>query len=271
MPALNNQICLLKPNLPRNDYPLFIFLPGMDGSGKLLRSQIPKLSQGFDIKCLSIPTDDLANWDVLVNETIALITAEKAKTGHRSVYLCGESFGGCLAIKVILKAPHLCDRLILVNPASSLRRQIFIQWGSYLTEWLPTNLYPLSVLGLLPFLCNAGKIEKSDRQALLTAMQAVPQTTSVWRLSLVRSFDVDSQQLNTIQQPTLIIASQADRLLPSVSEAKHLAQEIPNTQMVLLPTSGHACLLETDVDLWAILKAQNFWLHQEAEPVTNYI
>jgi len=265
MPPLNNQICLLKPNLPRDDYPLFIFLPGMDGSGKLLRSQIPKLSQGFDISCLAIPTDDLANWDVLVNETIALITAEKAKGRHRAVYLCGESFGGCLAIKVVLKAPHLFDQLILVNPASSLRRQPLIQWGSYLTDWLPENIYPLSVLGLLPFLASLGKIEKSDRQALLTAMQAVPQTTSIWRLSLVRSFDVDSEQLSTIQQPTLVIASGADRLLPSVSEAKFLVNQIPNAQMTLLPTSGHACLLETDIDLWEILKAQKFLLHRDQE------
>ncbi|OCR01062.1 alpha/beta hydrolase [Oscillatoriales cyanobacterium USR001] len=260
-----NQICLLKPNLPRLDYPLFVFLPGMDASGELLRSQIPELSQGFDIRCLSIPTDDLANWDVLVDETISLITAEKVKGGYRSVYLCGESYGGCLAMKVILKAPQLFDRLILVNPASSLKRQPLIEWGSYLTNWLPRSFYPLSVLGLLPFLASLGKIEKSDRQALLAAMQAVPQVTSIWRLGLLRSFDVSSEQLRTIQQPTLIIASKADRLLPSVLEAKYLVKEIPNTQMVVLPTSGHACLLETDVDLWAILKERDFLLNREVE------
>lgn len=260
-----NNIRLLTPKLPRVEYPLFVFLPGMDGSGQLLQSQIPKLVEGFDIRCLAIPPTDMASWDVLVSETIALIEAEKAAGNHRSVYLCGESFGGCLAMKVILEAPHLFERLILVNPASSFRQQPWMEWGSYLTQWLPANIYPLSILGLLPVLASLGKIGRSERQALLEAMQAVPQRTTIWRLALVRSFDVGENQLRTIKQPTLVIASGADRLLPSLAEAKLLVKRIPNAEMIVLPTSGHACLLETDVDLYAIIKKHNFLLQRDEE------
>ncbi|MGL5060138.1 MAG: alpha/beta fold hydrolase, partial [Microcoleus sp.] len=147
---------------------------------------------------------------------------------------------------------------ILVNPASSFRQQPWIQWGSYLTQWLPANLYPLSVVGLLPFLASLGKIAEEDRRALLEAMKAVPQTTSVWRLALVRSFDVGENQLRKIKQPTLVIASGADRLLPSVVEGKLLVKLIPHAQMVTLPDSGHACLLETDIDLYEIMKTHKF-------------
>jgi len=264
-----NKIRLLTPKLPRVEYPLFVFLPGMDGSGQLLRSQIPKLAEGFDIRCLAIPTDDMTTWDVLVNETIALIEAEKVAGNYRSVYLCGESFGGCLALKVILAAPHLFQRLILVNPASSFRQQPWMQWGSYLTQWLPANIYPLSIMGLLPVLASLGKIGRSDRQALLEAMQAVPQRTSIWRLALVRSFNVGEEQLRTIKQPTLAIASGADRLLPSLAEAKLLVKRIPNAEMIVLPTSGHACLLETEVDLYAIIKEQNFLLQRDEEKLAT--
>ncbi|HLO49723.1 MAG TPA: alpha/beta fold hydrolase [Kamptonema sp.] len=260
-----NQIRFLRPKLPRVDYPLFVFLPGMDGSGQLLRSQIPKLAEGFDIRCLAIPTDDMASWDVMVSDTIALIEAEKAAGNHRSVYLCGESFGGCLALKVLLAAPHLFERLILVNPASSFRQQPWMEWGSYLTQWLPANLYPLSIVGLLPVLASLGRIGRGDRQALLEAMQAVPQRTTIWRLALVRSFNVGEEHLRTIQQPTLVIASGADRLLPSIAEAKLLVKRIPNAEMIVLPMSGHACLLETDVDLYAIIKEHNFLVQRDEE------
>ncbi len=265
MPDANNKVRFLRPKPPKPDRPLFVFLPGMDGGGLLLRSQIPKLAEHFDIRCLAIPADDMASWDVLVSETIALIEAEKqaGKGSQRPVYLCGESFGGCLAMKVVLEAPQVCDRLILVNPASSFRQQPWMQWGSYLTQWLPANLYPLSVVSLLPVLASLGKISRSDRQALLEAMQAVPQTTSVWRLALVRSFNVDENQLRGIKQPTLVIASGADRLLPSLAEAKLLVKVIPHAEMVTLADSGHACLLETDVDLYAIMQRRNFWTERE--------
>ncbi|MCW6051549.1 alpha/beta hydrolase [Microcoleus sp. A2-C5] len=257
-----NKVRFLTPKPPKGDRPLFVFLPGMDGSGLLLRPQIAKLANHFDIRCLTLPADDMASWEVLVTETIALIAAEK-EANQRSVYLCGESFGGCLAMKIVLEAPQLCDRLILVNPASSFRQQPWVQWGSYLTQWLPANLYPLSVIGLLPMLASLGKIARDDRRALLEAMQAVPQNTSVWRLALVRSFDVDENQLRAIEQPTLVIASGADRLLPSLAEAKLLVKVIPNAEMVMLANSGHACLLETDVDLYAIVQAHNFLTESE--------
>jgi pimeloyl-ACP methyl ester carboxylesterase len=263
MSNANKKVRFLTPKPPQPDRPLFIFLPGMDGSGLLLRPQIPKLARDFDIRCLTIPANDMASWDVLVSETITLIEAEKQAGDRRPVYLCGESFGGCLAMKVVLEAPQACDRLILVNPASSFRQQPWVQWGSYLTQWLPANLYPLSVVGLLPVLASLGKIARNDRHALLEAMQAVPQSTSVWRLALVRSFNVDENQLRAIKQPTLVIASGADRLLPSIAEAKLLVKLIPNAKMVKLANSGHACLLETDVDLSAIMQARNFLTEPE--------
>jgi len=263
MPTANNKVRFLSPKPPKTDRPLFVFLPGMDGSGLLLRPQIAKLAQDFDIRCLALPADDMASWEVLVSETIGLIEAEKAAGNQRQIYLCGESFGGCLAMKIVLEAPQLCDRLILVNPASSFRQQPWVQWGSHLTQWLPASLYPLSVISLLPILASLGKIARDDRHALLEAMQAVPQNTSVWRLALVRSFNVDENQLRAIAQPTLVIASGADRLLPSIAEAKLLVKVIPNAEMVMLANSGHACLLETDVDLYAIVQAHNFLAESE--------
>lgn len=54
--------------------------------------------------------------------------------------------------------PHWFSRLILVNPASSIKQQPWLQWGSYLTQWLPDWFYPSSIVGLLPFLGALGRI-----------------------------------------------------------------------------------------------------------------
>ena len=107
----------------------------------------------------------------------------------------------------------------------------------------------------MPFLGALGRIEASERQALLTAMKSVPQGTSVWRLELLRLFKPSKSDLNRVNIPVLVIASGADRLLPSVLEARFLTQTLPNAQMVVLPDSGHACLLERDTDLYTIIQA----------------
>ncbi|NET43848.1 alpha/beta fold hydrolase [Okeania sp. SIO2B3] len=254
MQVANSQISFLRPTTPRPELPLLIFLPAMDGTGKLLRSQQSRLSSAFDIRCLSIPPNDLSSWKQLLEKTVELIEIEREAIPERPVYLCGESFGGCLALKVAFTTPELFNKLILVNSASSFSQQPLVKYGSYLTQYLPSYLYRLSVTGTLPFLAALGRIERAERQALLEAMQSVSQQTSIWRLELMRSFQVDKNQLKKLKKPVLVIASAADRLLPSISQAKFLVKHLPEAKMVILPNSGHACLLETDVDFYTIIR-----------------
>ena len=127
MPELKNHPYFLTPRSPNPDYPLFIYLPGMDGTGQLLRSQIPSLAAAFDVRCLVIPPHYLSDWQDLANQVTRLIATELSQRNSKRVYLCGESFGGCLALKVALTAPHLLNRIILCNPATSVSQLIIPQ------------------------------------------------------------------------------------------------------------------------------------------------
>lgn len=230
----------------------------MDGTGQLLRTQTTGLEQRFDVRCLAIPPDDLTSWDDLTQIVVELIQSELEQSPGRSVYLCGESFGGCLAMKIALHSPDLFERIILVNPASSFKQQHWLSWGSQVTRWLPGLLYHWSSIGLMPFLANLERLTPDDRYALLKAVQSVPQKTSIWRLTLLHEFDLPETQLQQLRQPVLLMAGLADRLLPSWAEAQRLSKFLPNAKMITLPKSGHACLLEADVNLYEILQAHDF-------------
>ncbi|HAX89713.1 MAG TPA: alpha/beta hydrolase [Cyanobacteria bacterium UBA11370] len=258
MPEVKSHPCFLTPGSLNPAKPLFVFLPGMDGTGELLRSQTQDLVTAFDVRCLAIPADDLTNWDDLSHQVLSLVEAELKGQPSRSVYLCGESFGGCLALKVALLAPDRFDRIILSNPATSLSHHSWLLWGAQWVNWLPDWFYEVSALGFLPFLASLERTTPSDRRALLKAMQSVPGKTVNWRWSMLREFEIDEQQLKRLTQPILILASTADRLWPSLAEAKQLVNALPNAKMVVLPDSGHACLLETEVNLLEILKEQDF-------------
>jgi len=258
----------LSPKAVNPSLPLFIFLPGMDGTGHLLEPQVEALATRFDVRCLSIPANDQTDWDGLADQVIELIAREQHQTATltadrvygaaRPIYICGESFGGCLGLKIVAKATDWCDRLILINPASSFSRLLWLRWSHLFVQQVSDGFYQLSAFGLLPFLIAPDRVLHRHRQALLQASQSVTAASAAWRLNLLREFSLHNLPLGQITQPTLVIASQKDRILPSCSEANTLLQVLPQAKKVVLPESGHACLLETDISLYEILQQQQF-------------
>ncbi|AFZ50137.1 alpha/beta fold hydrolase [Dactylococcopsis salina] len=248
----------LKPKSVHPNYPLFVFLPGMDGTGELIHTQTDTLDQCFDIRSLAIPQNDFRGWDELATAVIELVKEEQENKSEKTTYLCGESFGGCLGLKVLEKAPELFNRVILVNPASSFRERPYLAWGAVGTGWMPEPIYRSSTVLILPFLAAMGRIDTKDRRALLNAMKSVPPQTVRWRLSLLEQFSVDPDRLQAISVPVLLLAAESDRILPSVKEAEYLASYFPNAQIITLPDSGHTCLLESENRLCEILQAANF-------------
>lgn len=259
MQKIRSRICFITPRVLSLEKPLLVFLPGMDGTGQLLRTQTAGLEKIFDIRCLAIPPDDLTDWEELTEKVVGLVEAEQLnRPAGQPIYLCGESFGGCLALKVALHSPHLFSRIVLVNSASSFHRRPWMLWGGQVIQWFPDFLYQLSAIGLLPYIAALERILPEDRTALLQAMRTVHKATSIWRLALLKSFQLENLPLYRLTQPVLVIASGSDRLLPSIADAQQLVKLLPAARLLVLPHSGHACLLEADVNLHQILKSQNF-------------
>ncbi len=268
MPHLVNPLSSPLVGSPKPSRPLFVYLPGMDGTGALFRPQISGLKASFDIRCLSIPSDDLAGWETLVAQTARLIANEQRQVKSRPTYICGESFGGCLALQLAASYPSLCQHLILVNPATSAVHQPWVSWGASITQRLPPTLYRLSTFGLLPLLIQPQRVSLSNRQALLQAMQSVSPRSAAWRISLLTKFTLETLPLGRVKQPVLLLASGADRLLPSLDEAGRLVRHLPNARTVQLPDSGHACLLESEVNLGKLLKSTEFDPSSRALPLS---
>lgn len=259
-------LSLLSPAGQQPEQPLFLFLPGMDGTGRLLRTQLHTLKHRVDIRCARLPTQIGQSWQSLVEQTIQSIHTEHKQFGQRPVYLCGESFGACLALQVIAWAPELVKRLILVNPATAFRSLMWSNWAASSLKLLPNLSYPLACSLLLPFLANLSRVNPHDSHALLTAMQSVGTPLAAQRIELLSQFELPDGILGQITTPTLLIASGGDRLLPSVKEAERLSSMLPQVQVHRLPNSGHTCLLERDVNLGGIMARYQFGITSAAQP-----
>ena len=238
--------------------PLLVFLPGLNETGQgLMSRQMASLKNKFDIRCLVIPPKDLDGWDVIAESTIALIEAELTQN-NRPVYLCSESFGGCLALKMLSQTSNLFAKTILINPASSFYRVPWLNFGSYLFPLTPEWIYYQSAFFTLPFLTHVDKISPQACEDLADTIRCTSKHTAYKRIVMMRDFSIDESQLRQIQQPILLIGSREDLILPSVEEAERLARIFPQATVVTLPHSGHACLVEPDIDLYQIMQANNF-------------
>jgi pimeloyl-ACP methyl ester carboxylesterase len=132
---------LINPYRADLNLPLLIFLPGMDETGaELMKVQTASLKQMFGVRCLIIPPDNFDDWDVLTQETIELARSAIGQTS-RQVYLCGESFGSCIGLKVLEVAPKMFDRIVLINSVSSFRNVLFLNLGSRMVGLTPHFLY----------------------------------------------------------------------------------------------------------------------------------
>nr|WP_255452640.1 alpha/beta fold hydrolase [Synechococcus sp. RSCCF101] len=225
----------------------------MDGTGDLIRPQLSGLTARVDVQAVSIPPDDCSSWDSLRAQMVDLLTAGNRFARRAPRILCGESFGACLALQVAASHPELIDALILINPASSAMGQPWIRWGADLVSSLPRAIYGLSAAALLPFLIAQHRVSPANQRALLQAMRSVQPRSAAWRLSLLADFSARQLPLERIEQPVLLLASGADRLLPSVAEAAALSQRFRRASTVQLPGSGHACLLERKIRLGALV------------------
>jgi pimeloyl-ACP methyl ester carboxylesterase len=219
----------------------------MDGTGKLFDRQIERLSARFDIRCLAIASDDLSGWSGLTTQAIALIAAELGE--GQTLHLCGESFGACLAMQVAGQMGRAVDELVLINPASSFARFPLLAAGGKLSSLVPATMYPFSARILADFLINPDRVATAERHCLIEAMLSVKPQTAAWRINLLKQFQVNAIVSEIRDIPVRLIAGQRDRLLPSVLEVRILQRLLPKSNTILLPGSGHACLLERDLYL----------------------
>lgn len=252
---------LLTPANPSLD--LLIFIPGLDGSDLSIKHQLDGLKSKFEVGYLSISTDNKMSWDQLVRASTSLIQEVSTKMRSssdraRTLCLCGESFGACLALAMAVGAPNEFGNLILINPATSYRNQVWSPLISVVVDQMPKAAYQLSTLILLPFLIVESRVTRDSKQSLLKAMQAFKPQDLSWRLSLLQKFHVPLDSLKIIDIPVLLVSASRDRLLPSDREVEKISTFISNSKIVRLEKSGHACLLEKTTDLGLIIKESGF-------------
>ena len=160
------------------------------------------------------------------------------------IILVGNSYGGALALQAALVHPERVEALILVDAAV------------YVEEEMPAWLFDLPQMRRLGplFARQLGQSEafirqtyldpdqiSEERMELTTIMTKVEEwDMAYWGYLQIWGADTPDYitQIPEIQQPVLVISGDSDAIIP-VSDSQKLHSELPNSELVILPSCGH--------------------------------
>ncbi len=149
---------------------------------------------------------------------------------------CGHSMGGAISLLMALQAPHRVRKLILIGSAARLAVNPTLLEFSSNPDTLPQAVELLIKWSFAP--STPQRIRELTARRLLEGHPLM-----LYRdLSACNQFDL-TRKLNQIQQPTLLLTGELDRMTP-VANAQWLADNLPQVQLEIIPDAGHMVVLE---------------------------
>lgn len=282
------------PLAGRSSLPMMVYLPGIDGTGLAAQRQFESILSRFDLITLVTPPEDRTDFCALVDIVTKFLKEEvPLHPPTRPIYILGESFGGVLALAVAKEAPHLVDRLVLVNPATSFEDSLWPLIGPLLPN-VPSQAYQALPIALAPVLGNpinllAAALDSTDETSSLgDRLNAVvrgaaqllsqlplladllPPETLAWKLKLLQQGCVEvAPILGQVPQRVLLIIGDQDLLIPSKEEGPRLQRALPRAHLRVEKGRSHALLQEGGVDLVAIMEQEGalVWRRRMSAPI----
>ena len=189
-----------------------------------------------------------------VPHTLAAMAADAAAViralGHDQVDVLGFSIGGGVAQEVVLNNPDLVRRLILAGTGhrggGGLTRMPLIVGGAYtkaaLTrldprQFLFFNRDPVGKEAGTAYIARLGE-RTADLDRPISHQARIAQLLAIREAGLGRPHD-----LSRITQPTLVANGDNDVMVAS-SQSRELAEQIPNSRLVIYPDSGHGGIFQ---------------------------
>jgi pimeloyl-[acyl-carrier protein] methyl ester esterase len=257
--------------------PPLILLHGWGLNLRVWDSLMPQLTEHFRVVAIDLPGHGRSGWPgraqtliehaQLVSSTYQLLASKDATLSTQGVNVLGWSFGGQVALSLAsLSAKEAIPVRRLILTATSPKFAASADWPQGLSppvlasfaRQLETD-YRQTVSDFLELQTrgstNSTEVLAVLRNALFTHGEAQREALTEG-FKILASSDLRSW-LPKIQQSTLVIAGQYDRVTPPAA-GKALADHLPHAQYLEIRRAGHAPFLShPDTFMAALFNAQS--------------
>ncbi|HEY6961861.1 MAG TPA: alpha/beta fold hydrolase [Gaiellaceae bacterium] len=211
------------------------------GDSRLWRRQVEALTPQFDVVA-----PDLPGWGrtPLPTESFSFVDVVAA---HLPAALVGNSFGGAVALRTALAHQDGVSRLVLVAaalPTWDWTQQMRDYWDAEAAAFDAGDLDAATQINLDFWLKPEFHDEVREQQRLSMELQSAHEEPEVlWP---------EMAPLSTLEAPTLVVVGDEDKD-DFKAIAQHLAEQIPNADLAVVPGAGHLVGIEQPDELNALL------------------
>lgn len=211
------------------------------GDSRLWRRQVEALTPRFEVV-----TPDLPGWgrSPLPHERFSYV---EAVAEHLPAALVGNSFGGAVALRTALAHPDRISKLVLVDPglpAWDWTEEMRDYWAAEEEAIDAGDLDAATEINLAFWVAPEHHDEVRPQQRLALELQTAHEEPEVaWP---------DLAPLSSLTVPTLVVVGELDKG-DFRAIAQHLAEEIPDADLAVVPGAGHLVGLDQPEELNALL------------------
>jgi 3-oxoadipate enol-lactonase len=211
------------------------------GDSRLWRHQIPALEGSFEVVA-----PDLPGWGETPMPTEPYSFVDVVAE-HLPAVLVGNSFGGAIALRTALAHPDRVPKLVLAGsglPAWDYTEEMRAYWADEEKAFEAGDLDAATEINLDFWVKpeHRDEIRPQQRRAL-ELQSAHPEPELIWP---------EMAPLSTLTMPTLVIVGDDDKD-DFKKIAQHLAEEIPDADLVVVPGAGHLIGIDQPAELNALL------------------
>ena len=243
--------------------PPLVVVPGVQGRWEWLRPALDRLRESCRTISYSLCGDigSTARYDKALGFESYLRQLDDVldRAGVERAAICGNSYGGFVALRYAASRPHRVSALVLTSSPSPGWTPSSIQSAYIASPWRGTPKFVLtSPMRLWPemrtaFGSSAAGLRFLARHALRVA--AAPMIPALMAGRIVEQQSIDFRpDCDRIEAPTLVVTGEPglDRIVPVESTMRYL-EMIPGARYARIPRTGHLGLITRPGDFAAIV------------------